>query len=294
MPDVTETTINAVDLTAETLNSLDGTENIVAFDTAEGKKIPLSVLGDYVVQKLTQTLLGQTQTVQDAFGMLQAKTYSLTGVGITVIPENGDLNDYTDIGMYGQATNATAQTIANKPSDLTTGFKMYVEELSPAASDTGKYRYRRQVLIAQTENSPMYIRRFTTSNTGSTWTWRNWEKMPMRSEMDTATNKVSAIVGMSDPGSMTSYSTQQFTVASSSRHLIIISGAKSVVHGLLLVSVNSSGGVFLTPIHVGDGLVITAPSNNVLQVENTSNVACYFTDICTNGTAITKVTEPSS
>lgn len=66
--------INAADLTAETLNSLDGTENIVAFDTAEGKKIPISVLADYVMQKKTQTIAGSTQTVKAAVDAITNKT----------------------------------------------------------------------------------------------------------------------------------------------------------------------------------------------------------------------------
>lgn len=62
--------INAVDLTAETLSSLDGTENVVGFDTAEGKKIPISVLADYVMQKKTQSIAGATQTPQAAVNAL--------------------------------------------------------------------------------------------------------------------------------------------------------------------------------------------------------------------------------
>ena len=279
--------INAADLTAETLNSLDGTENIVAFDTAEGKKIPLSVLGDYVVQKLTQTLLGQTQTVQNALNNLLGATPVINSTYYTAIPANADLDDYKTVGVYGVSSNATARSLSNCPVEQS--FRMVVEDRSTTASETGSYRYKRQILYHFNSND-VYMRRMSTSNAGETWSITNWEKVPTRTEID----KISGIVAMASPDSMTSYSTQQFTVASSSRHLIIISGAKSAVHGLLLVSANSSGEVFLTSIHAGDGLVITAPSNNILQVQNTSNVACYFTDICTNGTAITKVTEPSS
>lgn len=186
-----------------------------------------------------------------------------------------DWNTLTDAGVY---FFNSAPTGSNKP--IADSGKLIVERRLYNARDV-----RQTFYPATQSNGLIFVR------TGSTnGTWGAWEKVPTRAEID----KISGIVAMADPGSMTSYSTQQFTVASSSRHLIIISGAKAVVHGLLLVSVNSSGGVFLTPIHVGDGLVITAPSNNVLQVENTSDVACYFTDICTNGTAITKVTESTN
>jgi hypothetical protein len=42
--------VNAVDLTAETLATLDGNENVVLFDTAEGKKLQLNILSQYVLE----------------------------------------------------------------------------------------------------------------------------------------------------------------------------------------------------------------------------------------------------
>lgn len=40
--------INAVDLTAETISTLDGNEQFVMFDIAEGKRATLSVIGKYI------------------------------------------------------------------------------------------------------------------------------------------------------------------------------------------------------------------------------------------------------
>lgn len=262
--------INATNLTPETLSTLDGTENIVAFDTAEGKKIPLSVLGDYVVQKLTQTLLGQTQSVANAI----KQCYSLHGGQI--VSSGFNFDTCTDVGNYSIPTTSLANSATGtKPISVPIG---YLKVLRTRDSSN----VISQIFYEYSAVAVYYTRNYTVSSQ----TWSDWVKTPTRTEID----KISAIVGMSDPGSMTSYSTQQFTVASSSRHLIILSGEKTAVHGLLLVSANQSGEVFLTSIHAGNGLVITAPSNNILQVQNTSNVACYFTDICTNGTAITKVT----
>ena len=72
--------INAQDLTAETLSTLDGTENVVAFDTATGKRIPLTVLGDYIIQKLvgSATIAGSSQTIKSAIDTLNSK--SIDGV----------------------------------------------------------------------------------------------------------------------------------------------------------------------------------------------------------------------
>ena len=46
MPDTDR--INAIDLPAETANTLDGTECVVGFDTAEGKKITINNLATFI------------------------------------------------------------------------------------------------------------------------------------------------------------------------------------------------------------------------------------------------------
>ena len=65
--------INATDLTAETLATLDGSENVVLFDTAEGKKVTLQVLADYIITKAVESLMGSNQTVAAALSALNSK-----------------------------------------------------------------------------------------------------------------------------------------------------------------------------------------------------------------------------
>lgn len=70
--------VNAVDLTTETLTTLDGNENVVLFDTAEGKKVTLKVLADYIVQKATESLTDNgSTTVKDAISQLDQRTGAL-------------------------------------------------------------------------------------------------------------------------------------------------------------------------------------------------------------------------
>jgi len=52
------------DLTAETLDSLNGSEGVVGFDTVEGKQIPVNVLSRYAVEKQAITVNGSNKTVQ--------------------------------------------------------------------------------------------------------------------------------------------------------------------------------------------------------------------------------------
>lgn len=271
--------INATNLTPETLSTLDGTENIVAFDTAEGKKIPLSVLGDYVVQKLTQTLLGQTQSVADAFGM----TYNL-GIA-TDIPNNADLNTYTNAGTFKTGGNATAATLSNCPVTGIT-FKMTVEKIY---SGNGII----QSLVAFNNPPKHFERRGLYSS--STWSFSEWLQVPTRAEMDAATNKMSGLTGIFNTDlALSGSSTQQYNVPNSSQHLVILQAASRTAHGIYLVSTTSSGVMQLTEVIKGENITVSAPSANTLEIVNAYTNGCYVTDICLRGSAITKVTESSS
>lgn len=52
--------------TAETSDTLDGTEQIVMFDTVEGKRVTVSNLANFIINKLDLTINGTTQTVAEA------------------------------------------------------------------------------------------------------------------------------------------------------------------------------------------------------------------------------------
>ena len=75
--------INVMDMAEESLTTIDGTENIVAFDTTTGKKVSFSVFADYVLQKKTQTIKGASQTVKAALDAISAA--DTTGEGDIVI-----------------------------------------------------------------------------------------------------------------------------------------------------------------------------------------------------------------
>lgn len=60
-------------------------------------------------------------TVTGAISTLNSK---FTG---TNIPNNSDLNDYTDVGKYYTGSSSATATIVNKPSDLTSAFVMEVQ-----------------------------------------------------------------------------------------------------------------------------------------------------------------------
>ena len=95
--------------------------------------------------------------------MLSIKDY-------TTIPTNSDLNNYTDVGCYSQASSSTANTILNKP--VSGAFTLVVEDSS---GSIGNYMHRRQIFKPYNSSSE-YIRVFSTSNGGQTWrAYQDWQ-----------------------------------------------------------------------------------------------------------------------
>ena len=279
--------INATNLTPETLSTLDGTENIVAFDTAEGKKIPLSVLGDYVVQKLTQTLMGDSQTLQTAINTLNDNAIKHKIDASQTIESNTDINDLLTPGTYVCPNSNVAATLTNWPSSNVAG-RMEVIEILRSSTGTASSLRTRQ--IVRTNNTSAEFQRYWNGST-----WSDWLRSPTRAEMDATTNKMSGLTGIFNTDlALSGSSTQQYNVPNSSQHLIILQAASRTAHGIYLVSTTSSGIMQLTEVIKGENITVSAPSANTLEIANAYANGCYVTDICLRGSAITKVTEPSS
>lgn len=101
--------VNVTDLTQETYSTLDGTEQVIMFDSAEGKRATVAAVGEYVLKKLTTSLNGSTQTVANALSSLNSDLKNR----IRNI-ESGSIFDVVDSGLY-YVTNA----VTGKPSGLT-------------------------------------------------------------------------------------------------------------------------------------------------------------------------------
>ena len=160
--------INAIDLTAETLESLDGTENVVGFDTAEGKKIPISVLADYTIQKKTQSLGNVTQTLKSAIDAISQKT-----VESIAIASAADLDTLINPGQYYCNNGTIAQSLTHCP--ITDPFRMIV--LLSNGTATGRIIQ----IIIQYLGESIWMRSVT-NGTGTTW-----QKLPTRAEMNAVT-----------------------------------------------------------------------------------------------------------
>ena len=155
---------NVTTLTVETLQSLDGTENVVMFDSAEGKRSTLSTLSDYAVRKhkttgMTQTIYEQGETLKQEITELKAsvgtplvantasamtdqtKIYVYTGSETGYSQGhwyywNGSA--WTDGGVY-QATAVETDktlTLSDKPADSKTVGDALATKATPAQVDT--------------------------------------------------------------------------------------------------------------------------------------------------------------
>ena len=161
--------INATDLTPETLSTLDGQENVVLFDTAEGKKVSLQVLADYVVQKATESLMGSNQTVAAAFTALNSNAF-LYWTPDNSIPSDSDLDSYMTPGCYYVASGAIAGTISHIPN--VSGGRLDIQSVqfvSKTSSDGAKRLM--QTYTCGNANILIYKRYWNGSS------WGSWKKI---------------------------------------------------------------------------------------------------------------------
>ena len=100
---------NVTSLTLETLQTLDGTENVVMFDSAEGKRATLTTLSDYALKKHRSS--GMDETIYDQGESLKQEITELkTAVGSPLVANTAsEMTDQTKIYVYtGTETGYTA------------------------------------------------------------------------------------------------------------------------------------------------------------------------------------------
>lgn len=146
--------VNAVDLTTETLATLDGNENVVLFDTAEGKKVTLKVLADYIVQKATESLLGSNQTVANALTYIMNTTISFTTLNST-----HDIDNILSTGWYYIG--------GSKPSSIPPTATSYIIMHTICRSADLVYQ-----ILYNLNGEEFYIRKYS----GNPPQWRSWYK----------------------------------------------------------------------------------------------------------------------
>lgn len=169
--------INATDLTPETLATLDGDENVVLFDTAEGKKVTLQDLADYVVQKATESLMGSSQTVAEAFTALNSNLKGIPN------PSNGRLKYVTNSDCDLLVNEWVLGKGTHYPID---NFFWYVHSFAYEANSDGTIRTGKQIAYDYMDAETQFER---VCDGG---VWKNWVKKPARAELDPTIKSFSA------------------------------------------------------------------------------------------------------
>lgn len=151
--------VNVTDLTQETYSTLDGTEQVIMFDSAEGKRATVAAVGEYVLKKLTTSLNGSTQTVANALSSLNSDLQTITDIGTDAT----DLNTEYEVAKFSVCK--AGRTTANTPysEGLTgNGTDAIIMSMCPTAN------YGLQVAWISGSNMICFRRR-------AAGTWNEWK-----------------------------------------------------------------------------------------------------------------------
>lgn len=162
--------INATDLTQETLSSLDGAEQFIMFDTAEGKRATVQTVGEYVLSKLTSSLMGSTQTIQSAVNALNSRSAWVFNNTSTIIAQAESLPNSKTM-YFGTVAGYGSQSTLDSPDNTNAYIEVY------------KYNDNYITIRWFSVNDGLVDNVYTrTKNAG---TWGVWVKQPSRAEVDT-------------------------------------------------------------------------------------------------------------
>lgn len=124
----------------------------------------------------------QTQTNRD---LAARPTFDQVGWavfgGALTIPENADLNDYTDPGIYAVPNNAVAGTLTHSPTSHG-GRVVVVSALGRRYTASTTNIYIRQ--IYETYDGTIYQRRADSSTGWANLSWKNWNVFATQSYVD--------------------------------------------------------------------------------------------------------------
>lgn len=100
--------------------------------------------------------------------------FGLNGV-TELIPDNANLNDYVEPGIYGILSNATAATLKNRPTNNAGTLRVY--NATGRELMAGEWFYLIQEYRTYQATDPLYLRRVDRS-ADNVWSFRAWYKEP--------------------------------------------------------------------------------------------------------------------
>ena len=174
------------------------------------------------------------------------------GVARAQISSNGDLNDYTEPGVYGIATDGIAATLANSPS--TDGGQLVVWNANATSSDTSA------VVQERRDYKGNSWRRYATYS-GGVWTFTAW--------VGFGTKAVLGLSGIADTEykNCAGSASLSFSLAAGEAGMVITSGAHNSQKQLFVYQCNSSGTVSQVSFRTAS-YATASVSTNTLTVAN--------------------------
>lgn len=169
--------VNAADLPQETSTTLDGTEQLIGFDTAQGKRVTVNDLAEYILQRKLSSLAGSSQTVAAALTALNSNRPGWVGWLSNINLD--DMHTDSDCGTYWLNTGSTAIT-----------------GVLPASSGQG-------LLILKRQSSTMYRMVYVPISAGtnfvvryytiSSGTWSEWAETSLGAKIADLERRISAL-----------------------------------------------------------------------------------------------------
>lgn len=181
------------DLATRATKLLTGNAYMVFDNGTKVEKVDYAELAKQIITEYnTQTLAGSAQSVKSALDALNSNLYSLQGGNNFVdIPQNSDLNsaNYVLPGNYVCGMNSTAASLSNSP--VSVAFVMRVESSAGSKVQTGSiWANIIRTIIPHNDPQTIYRQFVSIGDTAGVWTYREWVKMPTRSEVDTLNSKL--------------------------------------------------------------------------------------------------------
>ena len=206
---------------------------------------------------------GKNSTVRKAFDIGDWSAMGRVlgfGQARAQIPSGGDLNDYTEPGVYGVATNTIGGTLSNRPINLAGTLRVWNtvgDTKNPG--DASYYVFQEY----NSYNTSYAYRRSGTADGNGVITWTAWVGFGTKAALDIGSLSFSYT-------SISSGASSSLTLPNSRHGFIVTTGASNAGRDIVIFDVSSSGGVSFTQLRSPSGISITT-STNTMTISNSSS-----------------------
>ena len=173
----TEKNANTFDMTSLSAVNSGYSLMLINNSTNEGQLITMTDLATMILneirnQTFTAAELGQSTaaTLVGAISGLNSAMMPFACNPSKTIPDNSDINDFTEPGSYYRGSNTNIQSLVNCPASY--AFRLDVLDFKDRPSN-GKYIYAYQEIVAYNAPTRIFRRWIRTDGSGN-WSYGSW------------------------------------------------------------------------------------------------------------------------